>query len=64
MSLTADTEMLEAVRAQQRSLGQASRCREHGGEIPRDVLARYVGVYKGIYEGPRERMRCCSPAIN
>jgi hypothetical protein len=55
MALAADTEMLEAV---------CERSSEHWGSlsdaagaavtVPRDVLARYVGVYKGIYGG-RER---------
>jgi hypothetical protein len=52
MRLIADTEMLEAV---------CERGSEHWGTlsdaagasvtVPRDVLARYVGVYKGIYGG-------------
>ena len=50
MRLTADTDMLEAV---------CERSSDHWSNpdagaavtVPRDVLARYVGVYKGIYGG-------------
>jgi hypothetical protein len=50
MSLTADTEMLEAV-CERSSDQWANRpdAASTAVKIPRDVLARYVGVYKGIY---------------
>jgi len=55
MSLTADTEMLEAV-CERSSDHWAKRpdAASTAVKIPRDVLARYVGVYKGIY-GSAER---------
>ena len=52
MSLTADTEMLEAV-CERSSDHWATRSDAGSAAVtvPRDVLARYVGVYKGIYGG-------------
>jgi hypothetical protein len=47
MNLTADTEMLEAVC--ERSSDQWTNRTAAVVTVPREVLARYVGVYKGIY---------------
>src|SRR4029434_6565570 len=55
MSLTADTEMLEAVCERSSDhWANLSDAASTAVKIPRDVLARYVGVYKGIY-GRAER---------
>jgi hypothetical protein len=55
MSLTADTEMLEAVCERSSDhWANLSDAASTAVKIPRDALARYVGVYKGIY-GRAER---------
>jgi len=52
MRLTADTEMLEAVCERDSGhWGTLSDAASARVTVPRDVLARYVGVYKGIYGG-------------
>jgi len=53
--LAADTEMLEAVcnerpdSGQQHWIGRASDAQKSAVEVPPEVLAKYVGVYKGVY---------------
>jgi len=51
MTLAADTEMLEAVCEQtsDRWDGTAADAANSGVTVPPDVLARYVGVYNGMY---------------
>ena len=53
MTLNADTEMLEAVCEQtsDRWDGTVSDATGAGIVVPRDVLARYVGAYNGLYGG-------------
>src|SRR5262252_1866162 len=53
--LAADTEMMEAVcnerpdNGQQHWIGKASDAQQSAVKVAPDVLAKYVGVYKGIY---------------
>ena len=56
MRLAADTEMLEAIceRSSDNWTGTLSDAANKGVVVPADVLAKYVGVYRGIYGG-RER---------
>jgi len=51
MALAADTEMLEAVceETSDRWDGSRADAANAGVTVPRDVLARYVGVYRGMY---------------
>jgi len=53
MALAADTEMLESVceRSSQLWPGNASDASRTAITVPPDVLARYVGVYKGVWGG-------------
>ena len=53
MVLAADTEMLEAVceRSSEDWRGSLSDAANRAVSVPVDVLARYVGVYSGIYRG-------------
>ena len=53
MTLAADTEMLEAVceKSSDAWAGSLSDAADQGVKVPADVLARYVGVYRGIYGG-------------
>jgi hypothetical protein len=53
MTLAADTEMLEAIceRSSEHWTGTLSDAANKGVSVPPDVLARYVGVYSGIYGG-------------
>jgi len=53
MELAADTEMLEAVceRGSEDWEGNLSDAANLGVSVPPDVLAGYVGVYTGIYQG-------------
>jgi hypothetical protein len=53
MTLAADTEMLEAVceRSSDAWAGSLSDATNQGVKVPAEVLARYVGVYRGIYGG-------------
>jgi len=49
-TLAADTEMLESV-CERSSDHWSSRTTETAVHVPPEVLARYVGVYSGIYQG-------------
>ena len=53
MTLAADTEMLESVceKSSEAWAGSLKDAADQGVSVPRDVLARYVGVYSGIYGG-------------
>jgi hypothetical protein len=53
MTLAADTEMLEAIceKSSDAWAGTLSDAAGQGVSVPADVLARYVGVYTGIYGG-------------
>jgi hypothetical protein len=53
MALAADTEMLESVceRSSDHWAGSASDAANGAVSVAPDVLARYVGVYSGIYQG-------------
>ena len=53
MTLAADTEMLESVceKSSEAWAGSLTDASNQGVSVPRDVLARYVGVYSGIYGG-------------
>ena len=53
MALAADTEMLEAVceKSSEHWAGSLSDAANQAVSVPPDVLARYVGVYSGIYGG-------------
>jgi hypothetical protein len=53
MTLAADTEMLEAVceKSSENWAGSLTDAANQGVSVPPDVLARYVGVYTGIYGG-------------
>jgi hypothetical protein len=53
MALAADTEMLEAVceKSSEHWAGTLSDAANLGVSVPPDVLAGYVGVYTGIYQG-------------
>jgi hypothetical protein len=53
MALAADTDMLEAVCEQtsDRWDGTVSDATNSGIVVPREVLAKYVGVYNGLYGG-------------
>jgi hypothetical protein len=53
MTLAADTEMLEAVceKSSEEWAGSLSDAAKGAVSVPPDVLARYVGVYTGIYGG-------------
>ena len=60
-TLTADTELLESVcneyadNGLQHWVGKVSDAEKSAAKVAREVLARYVGVYKGQYiRGPRE----------
>ena len=55
MTLAADTEMLESVceKSSESWAGSLSDAANQGVSVPTDVLARYVGVYTGIYGGNR-----------
>ena len=55
MALAADTEMLEAVceRSSEHWAGSLSDAANSAVTVAPDVLARYVGVYSGIYLGNR-----------
>ena len=55
MALAADTEMLEAVceKSSEHWAGSLSDAANQAVTVPPDVLARYVGVYSGIYGGNR-----------
>ena len=63
-TLAADTEMLELV-CERSSDHWSSRTTDTSVHVPSEVLARYVGVYSGIYQGnPRTaRIRLTSSAI-
>ena len=51
MTLAADTEMLEAVceRSSEHWAGSLSDATNRAISVPPDVLARYVGMYSGVY---------------
>ena len=49
MELTADTEMLEAVCETRSDHWTGKSLRSSEVNVPSDVLARYVGVYKGVW---------------
>lgn len=51
MALAADTEMLESVceRGSETWEGRLSDAADKGVAVPPEILARYVGVYRGIY---------------
>jgi hypothetical protein len=53
MALAADTEMLESIceRTSDQWAGSASGAASAAVTVPPDVLARYVGVYNGLYLG-------------
>jgi hypothetical protein len=53
MDLAVDTEMLEAIceRSSEHWAGSLSDAAGAAVTVPPDVLARYVGVYSGIYGG-------------
>ena len=53
LALKADTEMLEAIceRSSEHWAGSLSDAANGAVSVPADVLARYVGVYSGIYAG-------------
>jgi hypothetical protein len=53
MALEADTEMLEAIceKSSEHWAGSLSDAANKAVSVPADVLARYVGVYIGIYQG-------------
>jgi hypothetical protein len=53
MTLAADTEMLEAIceKSSDAWAGSLSDASSHDVTVPPEVLARYVGVYTGIYGG-------------
>ena len=53
MTLAADTEMLEAIceKSSDHWTGTLSDAANQGVSVPPEVLARYVGVYSGIYGG-------------
>jgi hypothetical protein len=53
LQLAADTEMLEAIceKSSEEWAGSLTDASTTGVKVAREVLARYVGVYKGIYSG-------------
>ena len=53
MALAADTDMLESVceRSSERWAGSLSDAANRAVSVAPDVLARYVGVYSGLYQG-------------
>jgi hypothetical protein len=53
MTLAADTEMLEAIceRSSEHWAGSLTDAASKAVTVPSDVLAKYVGVYSGIYQG-------------
>jgi hypothetical protein len=55
MALAADTEMLESIceRTSDQWAGSASGAATAAVTVPPDVLARYVGVYNGLYLGTK-----------
>jgi hypothetical protein len=55
MALAADTEMLEAVceKSSEHWEGTLSESNSAAVTVPPDVLAKYVGVYSGIYGGQK-----------
>ena len=55
MALAADTEMLESIceRSSDQWAGSASGTASAAATVPPDVLAKYVGVYHGLYLGTR-----------
>ena len=55
MALVADTEMLESIceRTSDQWAGNASGAASAAVTVPPDVLARYVGVYHGLYGGSK-----------
>ena len=59
MELAADTEMLESVceRSSEHWQGTLSDAGNKGISIAPDVLARYVGVYSGIYQGNKRTVQ-------
>ena len=59
MALAADTEMLESVceRSSEHWPGTLSDAANSGVTVAPDVLARYVGVYSGIYQGKQAHRR-------
>jgi len=66
MTLAADTEMLEAVceRSSEHWAGSLSDAARTMVTVPSDVLARYVGLYKGFWGAGRVRSKSRSPAAN
>lgn len=50
MALAADTDMLEAV-CERSSDHWSTRTTETAVHVPPEVMARYVGIYSGIYQG-------------
>jgi hypothetical protein len=59
MQLAADTEMLESVceRSSENWKGNLSDAANGAVAVPADVLARYVGVYSGIYQGNKRTVQ-------
>ena len=59
MELAADTEMLESVceRSSEHWQGTLSDAANKGVSVAPDVLARYVGVYSGIYQGNKRTVQ-------
>jgi hypothetical protein len=59
MELAADTEMLESVceRSSEHWQGTLSDAASKGVSVPPDVLARYVGIYSGIYQGNKRTVQ-------
>jgi len=55
MELVADTEMLEAIceKSSDEWAGGLSDAANQAVSVPPDVLAKYVGVYSGLYQGNR-----------
>lgn len=59
MQLAADTEMLESVceHSSDRWTGTLSDAAKNGIAVAPDVLAKYVGVYSGIYQGNKRTVQ-------
>jgi len=59
MELVADTEMLESVceHSSEQWQGTLSDASKKGISVAPDVLARYVGVYSGIYQGNKRTVQ-------
>jgi hypothetical protein len=59
MELAADTEMLESVceHSSEQWHGSLSDAANKGVSVAPDVLARYVGVYSGIYQGNKRTVQ-------